>query len=112
MIRAGKRSKDASPAPSRGSSLRGASASEAKRTVLNLENDDWSDEDAPQIDVEAGDEVNGTEFEMEDVKPLDMALVAQMMNSTVRKRSPKVRSSSSWSSRPFLYHTGLNDGHF
>lgn len=92
MIRAGKRSKDASPAPSRGSSLRGASASEAKRTVLNLENDDWSDEDTPHIEVEPDNIINGIDFEMEGVKPLDMAVVAQMMNSTVRKRSPKVRS--------------------
>lgn len=92
MIRAGKRSKDASPAPSRGSSLRGNSASEAKRTVLNLEHDDWSDEDAPHIEVEAENDANGIDFEMEGVKPLDMAVVAQMMNSTVRKRSPKVRS--------------------
>lgn len=91
MIRAGKRSKDASPAGSRGSSLRGASAAEAQRTVLRLENDDWSDEEQAFELNEGEDMPEVAGIGLADLKPLDMAVVAQMMNSTLRKRSPRVR---------------------
>jgi len=99
MIRSGKRSKESSPAPSRGSSLRGSSANEAKRTVLRLENDDWSDDETGLTDVAGADASISVPGAASPIEPPDMATVAQMMKSTVRKRSPKVRPSSLSSKR-------------
>ena len=91
MIRSGKKSKDSSPAPSRGSSLRGASASDAKRTILNLQNDDWTDEELAAAELQEEKDQIGDASDAS-LEPLDLAAVAQLMKSTVRKRSPKVCS--------------------
>jgi hypothetical protein len=88
MIRSGKKSKDSSPAPSRGSSLRGASASDAKRTILNLQNDDWTDEELAAAELQEEKDQIGDASDAS-LEPLDLAAVAQLMKSTVRKRSPK-----------------------
>jgi hypothetical protein len=86
MNRSGKLPKDRSPSSSRTPSLRGSSAAEAHRTVLRLENDDWSDDETPVQDAMPMSEPSIVSSQ------LDMAKVAQMMKSTVRKRSPRVRS--------------------
>lgn len=95
MIRSGKKSKENSPAPSRTSSLRGASASEAHHTILHLQNDDWSDEELGLGDSQGRMAQNGENLTGPNVERLDLAAVAQLMKSTVRKRSPKVRSNHS-----------------
>ena len=102
MIRSGKKSKENSPAPSRTSSLRGASASEAHHTILHLQNDDWSDEELGLGDSQGRMAQNGENLTGPTVERLDLAAVAQLMKSTVRKRSPKV-CSTHYGSIPLIY---------
>lgn len=80
--------KDWSPSSSQPPSLSSAPGSAAARTLLKLENDDWTEDELAQVEsIPMAQTPRGSE--------VDLALVAQMMKTTVRKRSPRVRSTHS-----------------
>lgn len=82
----------ASPTSSQPSSLRATGSPDTSRTLLKLQNDDWSDEDKALLDALNASSANGSANSSSSSVPnLDLNVVAQMMKTTVRKRSPRVR---------------------